>query len=75
MNQQHSTLTTLDTKSRKKRIVTFRLTETDLQRYEKYCIEEQIRISDLIRQALQTKVSECIDAMPGIEFISEPETV
>jgi hypothetical protein len=65
----------MDTLTPKKKIVTFRLTETDLQRYEAFCIDEQIRMSDLIRQALQTKVQECIDEMPGIEFIRESETV
>jgi predicted DNA binding CopG/RHH family protein len=59
----------------KKKVVTFRLTESDLERYEKYCIDEQIRISDLIREALQTKVNDCINAIPGIQFITEPETV
>ena len=61
----------------KKKIVTFRLTEMDLQRYEAFCIDEQIRMSDLIRHALQTKVQECIDEMPGVQFISatEAETV
>ena len=63
--QQNST-----PKKGKVHVVTFRLTPADLMEYERFCVSEQIRMSDLIRDALKTKV-QALDEMPGIEFITE----
>lgn len=51
-------------KKTKEKVITFRLTQTDLKRYEDYCIDEQIKMSDFIRDAIKKR----IDEMPGIEF-------
>lgn len=48
-------------REKKDRVITFRLSKTDIEKYERYCIEEQIRISDLIRKQLQ--------ALPNIRFV------
>lgn len=54
-------------KKTKEKVITFRLTNDDLKQYEQFCIDEQIRMSELIRQALKTKV-QVLDEMPRIEF-------
>jgi hypothetical protein len=61
----------------KKKVVTFRLTENDLKEYEAFCIDEQIRMSDFIRKALNDKRQEFYDSMPVIKFVqaNELETV
>jgi hypothetical protein len=58
-------------KNLKKKIVTFRLTESDLKEYEAFCIDEQIRMSDLIRKALNDKRQEFYDSMPVVRFVQE----
>jgi hypothetical protein len=61
------------TKNNKKKVVTFRLTENDLKEYESFCIDEQIRMSDFIRKALNDKRQEFYNSMPVVKFITESE--
>jgi hypothetical protein len=61
------------TQNNKKKVVTFRLTENDLKEYEAFCIDEQIRMSDFIRKALNDKRQEFYDSMPVVKFITESE--
>lgn len=56
---------------KKSKVVTFRLTESDLKEYEAFCIDEQIRMSDLIRKALSDKRQEFYDSMPVVRFVQE----
>jgi hypothetical protein len=52
-------------KQRKERIVTFRLTTEDLQRYEQFCISEQIAMSEWLRDQVRAK----IQSLPRVEFM------
>lgn len=55
-------------KKTKGKVITFRLTNDDLKQYERFCVDEQIRMSDLIRKGLKTQV-QVLNEMPRIEFI------
>lgn len=43
---------------RKEKIYTLRLTESDFIKYENFCIDEQIRLADLIRESIEKGIKE-----------------
>lgn len=45
---------------RKDKIYTLRLTESDFMKYEEFCINEQIRLADLFRDAIEKGIKERI---------------
>lgn len=45
---------------RKDKIYTLRLTESDFIKYEEFCINEQIRLADLFRDAIEKGIKERI---------------
>ena len=52
-------------KQRKDKVITFRLTQEDLERYENYCVEEQIAMSVWLRDQVRKK----IETLPRVEFV------
>ena len=52
-------------KQRKDKVITFRLTHEDLQRYENYCVEEQISMSVWLREQVRKKIA----TLPRVEFV------
>lgn len=45
---------------RKDKIYTLRLTESDFIKYEEFCVNEQIRLADLVRDAIEKGIKERI---------------
>jgi hypothetical protein len=45
---------------RKDKIYTLRLTESDFVKYEEFCVNEQIRLADLVRDAIEKGIKERI---------------
>ena len=45
---------------RKDKIYTLRLTESDFVKYEEFCVNEQIRMADLVRDAIEKGIKERI---------------
>jgi hypothetical protein len=48
---------------RKDKIYTLRLTESDFVKYEEFCVNEQIRLADLVRDAIEKGINERIKTM------------
>jgi len=62
MNMKNNEETTR--KQRKDKVITFRLTQEDLERYENYCFEEQISMSVLLREQLRNILA----TLPRVEL-------
>lgn len=45
---------------RKDKIYTLRLTESDFIKYENFCINEQIRLADLVRESIERGIKQRI---------------
>lgn len=43
---------------RKEKIYTLRLTESDFIKYENFCINEQIRLADLVRESIERGIKQ-----------------
>jgi hypothetical protein len=63
MNMKNNEKTTR--KQRKDKVITFRLTQEDLERYENYCVEEQISMSVWLREQVRKKIA----TLPRVEFV------
>lgn len=48
---------------RKEKIYTLRLTESDFIKYEEFCVNEQIRLADLVRDAIEKGINERIKTL------------
>lgn len=52
---------------KKNKVVTFRLTDDDMKRYERICTDDKVRLSDFIRDAIAKKI-ECMPLVKSINY-------